>query len=400
MLKLHIRKASPIGQWTIDRSLILLVTGNPAYNRPLRRSAALLMDEYNRAVDTEGFGALLVRTWNGAGTGAERAIEIGGALEFLADGDVIRITPDRNVSVIYRLNASINSLLVTERCNSFCVMCSQPPRDIDDSYLVDQWMEAIPLFSRKTREIGITGGEPTLLGDDLYRLLRQLKSFLPDTAVHMLSNGRNFRSLEAAKRLAAVRHPDIMLGIPLYSDVAAIHDFVVQADGAYDETIRGLLNLHRCGVPIELRVVIHRATYDRLPALARFIVRNLQFVSKVALMGLEITGFTKANLSELWIDPTEYQLQLREAADILLRGRVPTAIYNHQLCVVDRTLWPLAVRSISDWKNEYMPECEGCSVMYQCGGFFSSARIKRSAHISPIDSNGVRALSSRRLSSP
>jgi His-Xaa-Ser system radical SAM maturase HxsC len=245
-------------------------------------------------------------------------------------------------------------------------------------------MEAIPLFSRNTREIGITGGEPTLLGDDLYRLLRQLKSFLPDTAVHVLSNGRNFRNLEAAKRLAALRHPDIMLGIPLYSDVAAIHDFVVQADGAYDETIRGLLNLHRCGIPIELRVVIHRATYDRLPALARFIVRNLQFVNKVALMGLEITGFTKANLSELWIDPTEYQLQLREAATILLCGRVPTSIYNHQLCVIDRTLWPLAVRSISDWKNEYMPECEGCSMMHQCGGFFSSARIKRSAHISPI----------------
>jgi His-Xaa-Ser system radical SAM maturase HxsC len=384
MLKLHIREASPIGHWTIDRRLILLVTTNPTYNRPLRKSAALLMDEYSPAADTEGFGAVLVRTSNGASTGAERAIEIGGALEFLSDGDVIRITPDRNVSVLYRLNASINSLLVTERCNSFCVMCSQPPRDIDDSHLVDQWMEAIPLFSRNTREIGITGGEPTLLGDDLYRLLRQLKSFLPDTAVHVLSNGRNFRNLEAAKRLAALRHPDIMLGIPLYSDVAAIHDFVVQADGAYDETIRGLLNLHRCGIPIELRVVIHRATYDRLPALARFIVRNLQFVNKVALMGLEITGFTKANLSELWIDPTEYQLQLREAATILLCGRVPTSIYNHQLCVIDRTLWPLAVRSISDWKNEYMPECEGCSMMHQCGGFFSSARIKRSAHISPI----------------
>ncbi len=384
MLKLHIKGAASLGQWQIDKRLILLVTTNANYNHPMRSSAALLIDQFDPELAVDGFGAVLVRKADGAWIGNGIAIEIGEEFEFLAEGDVIRITPDRNVSIIYRLNASINSLLVTERCNSFCVMCSQPPRDIDDSYLVDQWMQAIPLFSRKTREIGITGGEPTLLGDDLFRLLRQLKSFLPNTAVHMLSNGRNFRHLEAAIRLAAIRHPDIMLGIPLYSDVAAIHDFVVQADGAYDETIRGLMNLHRCSIPIELRVVIHRATYERLPALARFIVRNLQFVNKVALMGLEITGFTKTNLSELWIDPVDYQPQLKEAVAILTRGRVNASIYNHQLCLLDRTLWPIAVKSISDWKNEYMPECADCSAKNQCGGFFSSAHIRRSAHISPV----------------
>jgi His-Xaa-Ser system radical SAM maturase HxsC len=384
VLKLHIKGAVSLGQWKTEERRILLVTTNANYNRPLRQNAALLIDEFDPGLTTEGFGAVLVRNPGGAWPENERAIEIGDALEFLADGDVIRITPDRSVSVIYRLNASINSLLVTERCNSFCVMCSQPPRDIDDSYLVDQWMQAIPLFSRSTREIGITGGEPTLLGDSLFILLRQLKSFLPNTAVHLLSNGRNFRDLEMAKRLASIQHPDIMLGIPLYSDVASIHDFVVQADGAYDETIRGLLNLYRCSVPIELRVVIHRATFARLPALARFVVRNLQFVNKVALMGLEITGFTKTNLTELWIDPIEYQPQLKEAVDILTRGKVRASIYNHQLCVLDRTLWPLAVKSISDWKNEYMRECGGCTAMYQCGGFFSSAHVKRSAHISPI----------------
>jgi His-Xaa-Ser system radical SAM maturase HxsC len=384
MLKLHIKAAPAIGQWTSEKNVILRVTTNVNYNRPLRRSAALLVNCIDPGLVVDEFGAVLVRKAGGSRNGLDRAIHIGEALEFLVDGDVIRIAPNRNVSVIYRLNASINSLLVTERCNSFCVMCSQPPRDIDDSYLVDQWMQAIPLFSPNTREIGITGGEPTLLGDDLFRLLRQLKSFLPNAAVHVLSNGRNFRHLETAKRLAAIQHPDIMLGVPLYSDVAAVHDFVVQADGAYDETIRGLVNLRRCSVPIELRVVIHRATFERLPALARFIVRNLQFVDKVALMGLEITGFTKTNLGELWIDPTDYQPELKEAVAILRRGKVRASIYNHQLCLLDRTLWPIAVKSISDWKNEYMPECVGCDVMHQCGGFFSSAHIKRSAHISPI----------------
>lgn len=384
MLNLHLKNAAALGRWEIEENLILRITTNATLNRPSRNTAALLLERYDSSRNIEGFGAVLIRDTSGAAFKDERGVEIGTAFGFLAEGDVVRITPQRAVSVIYRVNASINSLLVTERCNSFCVMCSQPPRNIDDSYLVEQWMRAIPLFARNTREIGITGGEPTLLGNQLMRLLRQLKSYLPNTAVHMLSNGRNFQKLELAQALAAIRHPDIMLGVPLYADVAAVHDFVVQADGAFDETVRGLLNLRRCSISIELRVVIHRATYERLPALARFIVRNLQFVDKVALMGLEITGFTKTNLSELWIDPVDYQPQLREAVDILTRGKVATSIFNHPLCVLDEKLWPLAVKSISDWKNEYMPECDGCALMQQCGGFFSSAHIKHSAHIKPF----------------
>ena len=175
-----------------------------------------------------------------------------------------------------------------------------------------------------------------------------------------------------------------MVGIPLYADVGALHDYVVQADGAFDETIRGILNLKRCGVRVEIRVVIHKATHTRLPDLARFIDRNLQFVDQVVLMGLEITGFTKANLDELWIDPIDYQAQLKQAVHALQQGGVRARIYNHQLCVLDSELWRYAAQSISDWKNEYMDECRDCEMRRECGGFFSSAKIRYSDHISPI----------------
>lgn len=229
--------------------------------------------------------------------------------------------------------------------------------------------------------MGITGGEPTLLGPRLIDLLRSLKSHLPHTGVHMLSNGRNFKSLPLAQSIAALHHPDLMIGIPVYSDIPALHDYVVQADGAFDETIRGIMNLKRCGVRVEVRIVIHRSTYARLPALARFIARNLQFVDQVALMGLEMTGFTKVNLEELWIDPVDYQRELTEAVEILRASRVKASIYNHQLCLLNPAIRKYAVRSISDWKNEYMSECEGCELRQECGVFFSSAKLKCSAHI-------------------
>jgi hypothetical protein len=59
-------------------------------------------------------------------------------------------------------------------------------------------------------------------------------------------------------------------------------------------------------------------------------------------------------------------------------------IYNHQLCLIDRELWPFTVRSISDWKNEYHPECDACSVRERCGGFFFSAKYKISKNIRAV----------------
>jgi len=245
-------------------------------------------------------------------------------------------------------------------------------------------MRAIPLVDRQTPEIGFTGGEPTLLGERLATLVNHCKSWLPDTGLHILTNGRAFADPEFAAMFSRIGHHDLMFGIPVYSDLSERHDYIVQAEGAFDETIRGILNLKRHGLLVEIRVVVHKQTFDRLPQLARFIARNLTFVDQVVWMGLEMTGFTKANLNDLWIDPVDYQPQLVEAIEYLVASRIKTSVYNHQLCITDRRLWPYAKQSISDWKNEYMPECEGCSVQHQCAGFFSSAKLKYSSHIRSI----------------
>ena len=306
-------------------------------------------------------------------------------LRYLSDGDIVRISPrSGELWVMYRRASAFNSMLLTERCNSYCIMCSQPPKADDDRHLIDAYLEAIPLMSRDTHELGITGGEPTLRGEGLLQLIRTCRECLPETALHMLSNGRLFQYLSLCRGLAAIGHPDLMVGIPLYSDIPHRHDFVVQAVGAFDETISGMLNLARCSIPVEIRVVLHRQTVDRLPQLARFITRNLPFAAHVALMGLEMMGFVRMNLEALWVDPVDYQDQLRRAVELLERHGLNVSIYNHQLCVLDRALWPFARKSISDWKNEYLDVCDGCAVREQCGGFFTSSLVRHSDHIRPF----------------
>jgi His-Xaa-Ser system radical SAM maturase HxsC len=305
-------------------------------------------------------------------------------LAYLADGDVVALYPSGSVRVLHRRSSPHNTIVTTERCNSLCLMCSQPPRQVDDSWRVAEILRLIELVDLGAAELVVSGGEPTLLGDDFFAILEKLAAWLPQTAVHVLTNGRNFRDPRLAARVAAIKHPDLMLGIPLYSDIDSQHDYVVQAAGAFDETIQGFYNLAAAGVRLELRVVLHQQTYGRLPQLAEFIYRNLPFTEHVALMGLEMFGFTPRNLDVLWVDPLDYQEQLEAATKSLALAGMNVSIYNHQLCTIPRSLWPFARKSISDWKNVYLPECEGCGAQEFCGGFFQSATKRHS--------RGIRAL--------
>jgi His-Xaa-Ser system radical SAM maturase HxsC len=310
------------------------------------------------------------------------AITLPEAFSYLDDGDIMRVGwKNGDVETLYQMGARHHTFLLTERCNHYCLMCSQPPRNVQDGWIVDDMIAAIPLIDPTTPEILFTGGEPTLLGDNLIELTRRAGCFLPTTGLHILTNGRSFIDDAYAARFASVKHHDLMFGIPIYSDLSDRHDYIVQADGAFDETIRGILNLKRHGLRVEIRVVVHKQSYERLPQLARFIARNLTFVDQVVFMGLEMSGFTKANLEALWIDPLDYRDELAEAVHMLADSRIHTSIYNQQLCVTHSSLWPYARQSISDWKNEYMDECDGCAVQDICGGFFASAKLKYSRGI-------------------
>lgn len=305
-------------------------------------------------------------------------------LTHLKSADVVVMRPiSGHVRTLFRPYSNHNALLVTQRCNSFCLMCSQPPIDRDDSDLVEINLEAIRLMQPAPASLGITGGEPTLLGPDLFRILREMRERLPNTDVHTLTNGRRFAWPEFTKEFSEARHPRLTLGIPVYADNARDHDYVVQARGAFDQTISGLHQLARCEQPVEIRVVLHALTVPRLRHLTEFLYRNLPFAAHVALMGLEITGFTRPNLKELWVDPYDYQRELALAVEYLAIRGMNVSIYNHPLCVLPRSLWKFAKQSISDWKNVYFEICNGCDVRSQCAGFFKSATIRHSAHLKP-----------------
>ncbi len=249
---------------------------------------------------------------------------------------------------------------------------------------INEIRQCVPLVDKETVSLGFTGGEPLLDWVEFIEILELCRDKIPQTAIHVLSNGRAFCHSEIVERWALVNHPNLMVGIPMYSAIDHIHDYVVQAAGAFHETLLGILSLKNKGQRVEVRVVLHAITAPRVLEMCTWLARNLPFVDHVALMGLENTGFAIANDKLLWIDPMDYAEDLAEGVDVLAGAGLHVSVYNLPRCVLPRSVWPYAIQSISDWKNGFVKECDECFEKPRCSGFFTSGRTRHSRGIKPI----------------
>lgn len=300
-----------------------------------------------------------------------------------SEGDVVSINLKGEISFLYEINSTSNAIFATARCNHRCIMCPQPPI-LQEKDRTAFNLELIKLFDKNAEEVGITGGEPTMIGDKLFDIVRQIKKSCPKAAISILSNGVKFADINYTAELAACNHHDLQIDIPIFSDIATEHDRIVGAKTFY-KTVQGLYNLALFRQQIGLRIVVHKQTYKRLPQLADYIYHNFPFVTQVAFMQMETTGLAEKNLKELWIDPYDYNHELREAVLLLNDRGIITYIYNAQLCVLPPELRPFAKQSISEWKDIYLPICDGCSLKRECAGIFSTNNGNVSTHIHRIE---------------
>ena len=272
------------------------------------------------------------------------------------------------------IQSNDNALFVTGQCNNHCLMCCQPPVKKDDiDFFYEKSIRLIDSAPIELPTIGITGGEPTLLGERLFDLIAYVRKRLPNTHIQILSNGRRFADGAYAERLAQVAERMVIVGVPFHSDSPIIHDRIAGAKNAYNQTLIGLYNLAANDIDIELRIVLTKQNHQRLPQMARFISKNLAFVSTVAFMAMEDIGYTIKNRDLVWIEPLDYITELQQAVIYLSQLEFDVSLFNLPLCLLPEVLRPFAKQSISDWKNYYLPICDNCIAKQKCCGFFSTS---------------------------
>ncbi|MGY4366804.1 hypothetical protein ACVW1A_002869 [Bradyrhizobium sp. LB1.3] len=163
-------------------------------------------DEVQRAIEADWPSILVISDSpiDLTGTFKGRLVTVPPKYDYLADGDIIGFDHlSRRFRTLYRRNSAHNSFLVTERCNNYCLMCSQPPKDVDDRWILNEIKESLPLVDRATRALTFTGGETLSDWEDFIAVLKECRDQLPGTAIQVLTNGRAFadsRIVDAWKR--------------------------------------------------------------------------------------------------------------------------------------------------------------------------------------------------------
>lgn len=284
------------------------------------------------------------------------------------NGDVLLIDPERGTAErILRAGSKHNTLLVTERCDQLCVMCSQPPKKTH----VDRFghFKQACMLAEYDALIGISGGEPTLYKNDLLSLLESVLEARPDLGFHVLSNGQHFDRSDI-DRLRNPIYRRVIWGIPLYSADPQQHDDIVGKKTAFTQLEQSFHALLLAGARIELRTVVMSSTVPGLAVLAEHIASRLSFVESWSIMQLENIGFARNRWAELHFDHSLNFSPIAEAVDIAALHAIDVQLFNFPLCTVPPAYQHLAPASISDWKRKYADQCGTCSAQDHCTGFF------------------------------
>jgi len=325
---------------------------------------------YNHIYIRDGFLPRLY-TFDGYFDLPETAEQI---LQNYYEDDVLTIYENGIITQEYNTKSHDNALVTTLRCNSNCVMCpcsenSRRNADISSFYEIK---EKLRYFPREMGFLTITGGEPTLLKEDFFRLLKVLQLNFPKTQFQLLTNGRAFSDYSFTHRFIENIPDNIYTGIPLYGFDEVSHDTITQSKGSFKQTVVGIHNLLHFDIDIEIRVVLSRLNIDNISKIAKYIIKYFPRVHSVKFMGLEMLGNAVKNKELVWMPYDEIAKKAEEAINLLVFNGIDVQLFNFPLCSVRESYWQLCSKSISDYKISFFDKCETCEVKELCGGIFCS----------------------------
>lgn len=310
------------------------------------------------------------------GTGAITAQHKNGTFTFIPpqedsfEGDILLLDPKGSrLQRLFRANSRHNTLLVTERCDQLCVMCSQPPRMTNDAWRFPLYIEAINMAPENST-ICLSGGEPTLYKEELFHLLESVAEERPDIRFHILSNAQHFVEKDVLRLRDIHKKIEVLWGIPLYAAEKSIHEDIVDKADSFDCLINNLYLLGAAKAKIELRTVVMAINVLELERLALFISTHLDFISYWAVMAMEPAGYAKANLKKLFFDHSIAPQPVHKAIDIAYSRGIEIRLFNFPRCTVGKQYRKYCEQSISDWKRKYLDICGSCKEKSECSGFF------------------------------
>jgi His-Xaa-Ser system radical SAM maturase HxsC len=289
------------------------------------------------------------------------------------DYDVFEIWPNGSLHQKYSEKSTDNYFFVTSKCNSNCIMCPSPEesRRKGVNTAVEDLIELVNHIPDNTPHLTITGGEPFMMGDDIFILLEACQKKFKRTQFLLLSNGRAFAIKRIYEQFMEVVPDNMIVAIPIHGSCAVNHDLITQVKGSFEQSIIGIKRLIRSGISVEIRIVVSYLNVFDFSEIAKMIINDLPGVEYISVIAMEMTGNAWKNRTSVWIPYNTAFMHIESGIHEMINNGVDVRIYNFPLCTVDSKYWNICEKSISPDKVRYAEQCEGCKYKETCGGIFA-----------------------------
>ncbi len=267
-------------------------------------------------------------------------------------------------------------ILFTNKCNLSCKYCSDFKEEQSNDLPICEWTPFVEELGRCTvLNVGIGGGEP-FIRTDLYELINSIAQ--NRMRFTMASNG-TLISDEVAERIASTGRCD-SIQISIDGSYPQPHD-VFRGDGSFQKAISGIKSLRKHGIPVGVRVTIHRHNVYDLEEIAHFLMEDLRLPG-FSTNAASYLGLCRDNSEEiqLTVEERSYAMEVLLRLSKKYRGRI------------DASAGPLAEAKhwieMENARKEKKQNLSDCGFLRSCGGVFTKMAVKANGTMIPCSQMG------------
>lgn len=287
--------------------------------------------------------------------------------------DVFQIFENGRIIKIYDDASIDNYFFISGKCNSNCLMCPTASvlRKRGENVDVNLLIEVAKHIPSDTVHLTLTGGEPFMVGENIFCFIKFLREKFENTTFLILTNGRVFSIEKYVLKLKNELPNNCILGIPLHGSSPQKHDMITQTVGSFSQTLIGIKNLLAQEIRVELRWVACALNVSDFENMAKLVINEISDIEYISIMATEMTGSAFENKEKVWMPYRKVFEALETAILMLIENGIDVKLYNFPICTVKKRFWALCEKSISPDKVRYAEVCETCKMKKSCGGVFS-----------------------------
>ena len=286
----------------------------------------------------------------------------------------------------YNDQSDDNYFFITGKCNSNCIMCPSPEhsRRNSETENLSNLMKLAKHIPSDVPHMTITGGEPFLIGEQIFPFLQFLKKKFVDTEFLFLTNGRIFAVKKYAEMFCETAPANSIVAIPVHGSCEQIHDAITRADGSFRQTMLGIKNLLKNEISVEIRLVVSKLNVNDFDNIAKLIIEQFKGIEYASVIAMEMTGTARTNQEQVWIPYKKSFACIANAVRNLVQHGIDVKLYNFPICTVDKPFWTLCEKSISNNKVRFPEGCEYCKYKSACSGVFAGTLQLERDELRPI----------------